>query len=66
VDQENCFGSLNDDACVSLGLLGFLGGTRPSSLFQWDEPEDWLDRLMFDLQVSNLTWDRIEKMVGGR
>ena len=31
-----------------LGLVSYSTGTRPSSLFNWDEPDDWAERLTFD------------------
>ena len=28
---------------------------RPSSLFEWNDPEDWYERLLFDLEIINNT-----------
>lgn len=32
---------------------------RPSSLFGWDDPDDWYARLMFDLEIINNTWEEV-------
>ena len=29
-------------------------GTRPSQLFGWDDPNDWEDRITFDLYVMDV------------
>lgn len=49
---------------IELGMLARLSGCRPSALFHWNEEEDWLDRLLFDLEVSNITWQNIYKRQG--
>lgn len=37
-----------------LGALSELTGQRPSSFFNWDEAEEWQDRLFFDLNVLGI------------
>jgi hypothetical protein len=34
-----------------LGLVAYATGSRPSSLFLWDESDDWNERLVFDALV---------------
>lgn len=34
-----------------LGFVAYTTGSRPSSLFLWDEPDDWCERLVFDQLV---------------
>lgn len=37
-----------------IGALAEITGQRPSSFFNWNDEEDWQDRLMFDLYVVGL------------
>lgn len=34
-----------------IGMVACNTGTRPSSLFNWDEPEEWIERLSFDISA---------------
>jgi hypothetical protein len=43
-------------------MLSYLSGTRPSSLFEWNDPDEWMERLMFDLEISNQTWKILQNM----
>jgi hypothetical protein len=36
---------------VSLGVISIDTGTRPSSLISWNEEEEWMERLFFDMEV---------------
>jgi hypothetical protein len=42
-------------------VVAHLFGCRPSSLFEWNDPEEWLDRLMFDLDIGMETWKIVAK-----
>ena len=44
-----------------LGLVSYSTGTRPSSLFNWDESDDWCERLMFDAMVLS---EVVPKLLG--
>lgn len=39
---------------IALGALSEITGTRPSAFFGWNEEDEWLDRLMFDLKVVGI------------
>ena len=55
-----CFGLLSEstydkrveDLANNIGMLAYMAGTRPSTLFDWDDEEEWVERLIFDLQVA--------------
>lgn len=51
-DQKRAY-----DWKVSLGYLCKLTGQRPSSLFEWTEEHEWIERLVFDLDISNIYWE---------
>lgn len=59
------FGSLSDETKFSLGMVSFLSGTRPSSLFEWHDPEDWKERLEFDMMIAESFYNNtIGKVIG--
>lgn len=59
------FGSLSDETKFSLGMVSFLSGTRPSSLFEWHEQEDWKERLEFDMMIAESFYNNtIGKVIG--
>lgn len=71
----HCFASTDamgynpdEDTQISLGLTGYLFNERPSALFGWDDPEDWHDRLVFDMRIANLIWQKVifKAMQNGR
>jgi hypothetical protein len=33
------------------GMVASNSGCRPSSLFEWNESEDWMQRLIFDINA---------------
>jgi hypothetical protein len=45
------FGSLNSDFFISIGNLSEITGQRPSSFFQWNDEDDWIGRLLFDIEI---------------
>jgi hypothetical protein len=49
----NSFASLNEEIKQRLAKLCFLTKTRPSALFEWNEPEDWWARMQFDLLIMD-------------
>ena len=44
---------MNEKAAVNLGEISTSLGQRPSSLFGWNDEDDWLARLLFDMRVVN-------------
>lgn len=45
-----------EDRVTELGLLAYMSGVRPSALFEWNDPDEWMDRLMFDLEISGMAY----------
>ena len=35
----------------SLGLVAYMTGSRPSAMINWDDPDEWLERISFDTMV---------------
>jgi len=50
----NSFGLLTKDVAAGLGALADVTGQRPSSLFEWNNEDEWYDRLMFDMNVLKM------------
>lgn len=44
----NCFKSWSDEQLIEIGALAVKLGIRPSSLFDWNDPSDFVERLLFD------------------
>lgn len=48
------FKSLDSELCIAVGALSEITGTRPSEFFGWNEDEDWLERLIFDMKIVGI------------
>lgn len=48
---SRCFESLSDSGLITLGMVATQCGTRPSQLLEWNDPEDWYARLIFDMRA---------------
>lgn len=57
------FKSLSPKFCVTLGALSEITGTRPSEFFMWNDEEEWIERLIFDLKIVGLTKDEEKKQM---
>jgi hypothetical protein len=44
---------------TTLHRISKTAGCRPSSLFGWDDPDDWLERLLFDMEIITNTWQEV-------
>lgn len=56
MSSESTYDKRIEDRATDLGLLAYMSGVRPSALFEWNDPDEWLDRLMFDLEVSGYAY----------
>jgi len=56
LSSEETYDKDIEDRATEIGLLAYLAGVRPSALFEWNDPEEWMDRLMFDLEVSGMAY----------
>ncbi len=45
------FKSLSPETCLMLGSLSETLGKRPSEFFEWNDEEDWQERLLFDMKI---------------
>jgi hypothetical protein len=59
------FKSFPPNLVNNLGLLAFTTGNRPSAFFEWNEPEDWENRLAFDTLVMNTAMPNLIKQILG-
>lgn len=58
---NNPFDSSKDaDTLALIGMVASNSGCRPSSLFEWNEPEDWAGRLMFDIQAISKYKEKVK------
>ncbi len=39
----------DEDLLIMLGMVASNSGCRPSSLFEWNDKDDWIGRLRFDI-----------------
>jgi len=51
-----------EDTATNIGLLSYMAGVRPSALFEWNDESEWLERLLFDLDVAELTYKVLIEM----
>jgi len=50
--KKNPFDLYEDSDMLALfGMVASNSGCRPSSLFEWNESEDWMQRLIFDINA---------------
>jgi hypothetical protein len=49
------YDELSEEDSIGIGTLSWLTGQRPSSYLNWNDPEDWEARLLFDLRVITIT-----------
>jgi len=52
------------DDLISIGILAMQCGKRPSELFEWNEEDEWIERLIFDLEVVGLVLAEQNKSLG--
>lgn len=45
------------DDLIAIGILSMNCGKRPSELFEWNDENEWIERLMFDLYVVGLVME---------
>lgn len=57
------FESLDDKGIITLGMVATQCGTRPSQLVEWNDPEDWYARLIFDMRAVAAANKAQEKQV---
>lgn len=48
---------------MSLGALAEIVGQRPSSFFEWDDKEEWMERLIFDMKIVGITKKEEKKQI---
>lgn len=56
LSNEETYDKKMEDRVTELGLLAYMSGVRPSALFEWNDPDEWMDRLMFDLEISGMAY----------
>ncbi|RLF93907.1 hypothetical protein DRN50_06445 [Thermococci archaeon] len=39
---------MDKELLISLAVVGEAFGVRPSALLEWNDPEEWVERLAFD------------------
>jgi uncharacterized protein YjcR len=52
------FRSLNEKTYLPIASMAKDYGIRPSAIFEWNEPDDWMERLSFDLYVKSVLDER--------
>jgi hypothetical protein len=57
------FKSLSPDFCVTLGALSEITGQRPSNFFAWNDDDEWIERLLFDMKIVGLTKKEEQKQL---
>lgn len=58
----SCFESCPLYLREMVGIVAYTTGSRPSSLFDWDDPADMRARLMFDGKVMQHVLPKIMQM----
>lgn len=63
--MTTCFESCPPNLRELAGIIAYTTGTRPSSLFGWDDPDDVAARLYFDGKIMKFALPKIAQMMGG-
>lgn len=45
------FASFPEEQLGAIGMVSISCGVRPSQLFEWNDVDDWADRMIFDTKV---------------
>ena len=56
LSNEQTYDKKIEDTATDIGLIAYMCGKRPSELFEWNDPDDWLDRLLFDKEVCGMAY----------
>jgi len=56
LSNEQTYDKKIEDTATDIGLVAYMCGKRPSELFEWNDPDDWLDRLLFDKEVCGMAY----------
>lgn len=64
--RSHSFELLDKEVMTTLGVLATQCGTRPSQLLGWNEPEDWYERLVFDIKAVALANKAQYSNTGGK
>lgn len=51
LSSEHTYDENLENLVEQIGFLSYVSGTRPSALFEWNDPDQWDERLAFDLDV---------------
>lgn len=51
--MKNYFESFDNGFIISLGAMCEITGTRPSEFFEWTDPDEYIQRMMFDMRILN-------------
>ena len=62
MSTEESYDKKVEDIVCNIGLTAHLFGCRPSDLFEWNEPDEWLERLLFDMDIAATAAPYINKM----
>lgn len=62
MSSESTYDKKIEDIATSIGFLSYISGTRPSSLFEWNDEAEWEQRLAFDLDISALVFKVLMEM----
>jgi len=59
LSSEQTYDERVENIATNVGIVAYMSGKRPSELFEWNDPEDWMERLMFDLEVCGLAYKQL-------
>jgi hypothetical protein len=62
LSSESTYDKKIEDLATNIGFLCYVTGTRPSALFEWNDPAEWEQRLMFDLDISSMVFKVLMEM----
>lgn len=55
------FALFSDTTAAAIGLVAKNSGKRPSELFEWNNPDEWLERLLFDMDVNKVYMEAVTR-----
>ncbi len=62
LSSEETYDKFMEDMATEIGFLSYISGTRPSALFEWNDPDEWIQRLMFDIDISRMVFRILMEM----
>lgn len=62
LSTEETYSKRVEDKATDIGIVAYMCGKRPSELFEWNNPDEWFERLLFDIEVCGMAYKALVEM----